>query len=176
MSYFLRSYVWLLFPLGFVGAVAAGLKGVLAAILLSLVLTPIIMFLSDKIASCAGGFYGGRRPLWSVKERFSGDLDRSKNYKMQGEFNPALEIVNAILDQAPDYPEAMFLKAQILWEGFGERSSAKAYLKRIMKIIPNENDPIRRWAASLYADLNQKSLHGENTVHAPRNNPLKPPK
>ena len=66
----------------------------------------------------------------------------------------------------PDFPEALFLKAQILWEGFDDREGAKNSLMRIIKVEPDEKAVLRRWALNLYRELSEANLpdKGEEIV------------
>ena len=73
--------------------------------------------------------------------------------KMQKEFDRALWTVNAILDQDPDFPDALFLKGQILKNGFGNSAAAQGYFKRVMTVVPNKTDTLYRWASNCYDEL-----------------------
>ena len=79
-------------------------------------------------------------------ERFSCEVHKIKYSKREGRFDQALHMVNDLLHEAPDFPEAIFLKAQILWEGFGNASAAKGCLNRIRELTP-EDDKFHRWAS-----------------------------
>jgi hypothetical protein len=63
-------------------------------------------------------------------------LEKARQSKMKKDFGHALRRVNAIPIDAPSLPEALHLKAQILWEGFGNREAAECVLARLMKSIP----------------------------------------
>ena len=54
------------------------------------------------------------------EERFSCEINKIKYSKREGRFDQALQMVNNLLHQYPDFPEAMLLKAQILWVGYGK--------------------------------------------------------
>ena len=56
-------------------------------------------------------------------------------------------LVNDLLHEVPDFPEALFLKAQILWEGFGKAAAAIGWLSRIRELTPADNT-FHRWASS----------------------------
>jgi len=64
-----------------------------------------------------------------------------------GHFDQALHMVNNLLHENPDNSEAMLLKAQILWEGFENASTAKGCLNRIRELT-SEDDKFHRWATS----------------------------
>jgi hypothetical protein len=46
--------------------------------------------------------------------------------------------VNEILSQEPDFSEALFLKAQILWEGYKSAQGAKIYLDKAKDFVSPE--------------------------------------
>ncbi|MEJ2728332.1 MAG: hypothetical protein P8185_07465 [Deltaproteobacteria bacterium] len=47
---------------------------------------------------------------------------------MRHGFEKPLIKIEDVLAKDPEYPEALFLKAQILWEGFEDRREAKSCL------------------------------------------------
>lgn len=75
------------------------------------------------------------------------DIKTELYSKRQGRFNEALALANDFLKHLPHDPEALFLKAQILHEGFGYGTSAKKCLELIMKEVPT-SETLHRWAAS----------------------------
>ena len=64
-------------------------------------------------------------------------------------------MVDKVLEQAPDLPDALYLKAQILWEGYGDGKAAKEYLQRIVSILPDENETYHRWAVTMAQEINR---------------------
>ena len=103
-------------------------------------------FLVEKIGGGLGNLLSGSTSRRiSRDERFSGEINKIKFSKRAGRFDEALQIVNDLLHEDPDYPEAMLLKAQILWEGFGKAATARGYLNRIRELTP-EDDKFHRWA------------------------------
>jgi len=97
-------------------------------------------------------FYGGRKASWSVKEKLGGNLEKIRYSKRQGRFDEALAHANDFLKHLPNDPDALFLKAQILHEGFGHDQSAKKCLEIIMKEVP-ASKTLHCWASSLYEDI-----------------------
>ena len=119
-------------------------------------------FLVDRIGSTLGSFLSfqwGRRSI-SPRERLKGELDKSRYLKREGEFTRALEIVNHVLGEDPNFPDALFLKAQVLREGFGNLDAAKGYLQKIMELTDPE-ETIHRWARNYYLEVDE-SLSGED--------------
>ena len=119
--------------------------------IISLCVIPLCIFFSFLIEKIGGGLgsllSGSTSRRISRDERFSGEINKIKFSKREGRFDPALQMVNTVLHEAPDYPEAMLLKAQILWEGYGKADTAKGYLNRIRELTP-EDDKFHRWATS----------------------------
>ena len=62
--------------------------------------------------------------------------------------------MDEVTEKAPFLPEALYLKAQILWEGFQRASEAKACLKEVLRKVP-QNETIHTWASSYYDRLIQ---------------------
>ena len=55
----------------------------------------------------------------------------------------------------PNFPEALFLKAKILWEGFEDREAAKSCLLNIIRVEPDKDALYHRWALDLYRELSK---------------------
>ncbi len=166
VSLFLRNFAWSFPFLGILGLVA-GWRGLVAggiwgsvglAFVASIVASLLTMFISERMGRTAGKLYGGRRPIWTLRQQLSGDVLEVRNKKMRQEYGPALQKVNQILGKDPEFPEALLLKAQILYEGFANPAGAKPYLKKIIKDKTNKDDKIYRWAVSLYNEVNGTSL------------------
>ena len=61
-------------------------------------------------------------------------------------------LIDDVLDKDPEFPDALFLKAQILWEGFGNRKEALGCLKKLMQVVP-DHEPLHRWASSYHNEI-----------------------
>jgi hypothetical protein len=95
------------------------------------------------------------RSDWSVREQFAVDLKKAMRLRVEKEFDQANAILNSLLRRDPEWPEALFLKAQVMWEGFGNVGSAKSYLEKIMKMKQVENVAIMDMANSLYQEFSE---------------------
>ncbi len=82
----------------------------------------------------------------------AGTLNEVRLSKREERFEEALIKLEAVLAKDPDFPEALFLKAQVLWEGFNQKAEAKSCLSNIMMLTDKE-DTYHNWAASLYREL-----------------------
>jgi hypothetical protein len=83
------------------------------------------------------------------EETFSADLTRTRVKKGEGRFEEALGIVEGVLNAAPDLPDALFLKGEILWEGFGRKGEALICFKKVLQSV-DEKETLHRWASEAY--------------------------
>ena len=132
----------------------------------------IVMFIIKK----AGGFiprifYGGRKARWTVREQLAGDLEKSRYSKRQGRFNEALALANNFLKYLPNDPGALFLKAQILHEGFGYGESAKKCLEIIIKEVP-ASETLHRWASRYYEGITSEGETRESEQNDLKNSTI----
>jgi len=67
----------------------------------------------------------------------------------------ALIKIEEVLAKDPDFAEALLLKAQIMWEGFGDAHAARESLLKIIAVEPDEKAVFHRWAQNFYEKLNQ---------------------
>lgn len=100
--------------------------------------------------------YGGRRELRSLREESLVKLNRVRHFKMQRRYDRALSAVNEVLEADPDYPDAIYLKATIMWEGFENAGAAKTYLVKVMKMVEDHEESLHRWSHHLFMELNEK--------------------
>jgi len=136
-AYWTISPIWGLF-LGFIIAILASFLGI---------------FFQNYFGNLSFKFHMGNSSTRSIREQLEGDLSIATNYKMQKKYNEALNILNNILRQDPEFPEALLLKAQILWQGLDSADNAKACLEKIMKVEKDQNDTIYRWASNLNNEI-----------------------
>ncbi len=155
-SQFLKTFFWLFLPLCIIGALIAGIKGIAIAFIASLAISFVAMFALRIFSRNTSSFiYGGGHGTWNKRERLDGELNTAKYYKMRKEFDQALKTVNRILEIDPDFSDALFLKAQILWKGFENPAAAKRYLKKIIEMKQDKKKTTHRWASNLYDELSE---------------------
>lgn len=118
------------------------------AVLLSL----LTVFISEMIGRKAGSIYWPSQKI-SPREQLSADLARARYSKGRGEFDDAISIINQVLEKDPVYPDALYLKAHILWEGFENSESALECLNRIIELVKDNEEPIHRWAVTYYHEI-----------------------
>ncbi len=88
----------------------------------------------------------------SPRETLSADLERARFSKRNGRFQEGLRIIDDVLQKDRNFPEALFLKAQILWEGFENREGAVECLEKVMGLV-QEEEPIHRWSLHYYLEV-----------------------
>jgi hypothetical protein len=160
----LRNILWA-FPylgiLGFIGGYSSsGLIGALIGVMLAVLVSAMIgsassIFTGKVSDSAINIFYGlGRRKI-GLREQLAGDLNVVRHHKLFNRFEEALIKIENVLAKDPDFPEALFLKAQILWEGFEDQEAAKSCLLKIIKVESDKDALYRRWALDFYCQLSK---------------------
>jgi tetratricopeptide (TPR) repeat protein len=161
----LRNAVWA-FPylavMGLIwGYLAGGSSGAAAGLVVAFLVSVAIGSATSIFTGVLGGgvvnvFYGlGRRTI-GIRERMAGDLNVVRYHKLCNRFDDALLKIEEVLAKDPDFPEALFLKAQILWEGFEDPQAAKACLLEIIKMEPDKEAVFHRWALNFYRELSDR--------------------
>ncbi|WP_339136615.1 MAG: hypothetical protein WGN25_01900 [Candidatus Electrothrix sp. GW3-4] len=95
----------------------------------------------------------------TLHDQLAGELTKARLMKASERFDEALEVIDKTLVRLPEYPEALLLKAQILWEGYADYSGAKTCLQQViqMKKMRNEKDEtIRRWCEGLLQEIREE--------------------
>ena len=108
----------------------------------------------------------GRRDR-TFRDQLIATLNQARFHKMSQRHGLALTCIDEVLVADPAFPEALFVKAQILWEGYQDSAAAKQCLVNLMKIEPDKEATFHRWAVSLYreiasADKNRKRFNDES--------------
>ena len=143
ITYFIRVAglaVPFLCLLGFyVGYVRWGLHGaiggVLAAAIVGLALSALIMYVLDAAGGAASNLISGRREaVWTPREQLQGLLSQARFNMENGDYSIAFNHINQVLQKDPDFPEALVLKARILWEGFSRADVALQFLEKVLTL------------------------------------------
>lgn len=129
----------------------------------------LFLSLENQFINKLGVFFGSRTAHWSLRETLESDMAQVRFSKMKQDYATALDQINHILHLDPTFPEALFLKAQILWEGYQKAEEAKATLQLILKQPhgvkkdgPQKEDTVLRWASSLYDNLCRAKENGDS--------------
>jgi len=160
-SRFIRVAVWVFSITGFLGFFVGfsmyGKPGTGLAVgtVVGAVVSCITYFIIEMLGSSGINLlYGRRRPVWSEYEKYEGELHQARHQKTQKNYHKALVLVNGILKKAPNLPEPLYLKAQILVEGYRKQNEAKILLERILTVLPKRGETYHRWAQTLLDDIN----------------------
>lgn len=116
------------------------------------------MGLDDFAWSFADFIFNGCFPS-RLHDQLAGELVKARLMKASRRFDEALEVIDKTLQRMPKYPEALFLKAQILWEGYADYSGAKACLQQVLQLkkMRNEKDEtIRRWSEHMLKEMREE--------------------
>ena len=149
-SRLLKSFVIMFGPFHIIGLIYP--FHILWATLATVVCAPLAVWVADRVGEGSTNLlYGLGRETFQPHERLAGELDKIRHSKRQKDFDRALYLVNQVIDKAPDLPEALFLKAQILWEGF-ENQAAEGYLKKVLRLV-KVGEPLHRWALSYHEQV-----------------------
>ncbi len=136
------------------GWVIGGLQGVLYGLTVSVLAVFAVELLSGGIGEGSVNIlYGTGRLDRSMRDQFIGTLSQARFHKMSRRHDLALGCVNEVLAAAPNYIEALFLKAQILWEGYRDSTGAKHCLLHVIKVEPDKEAPFHRWSLALYREI-----------------------
>lgn len=128
-----------------IGAAAGAAAGLVAGL--------VIKLITGSVGGSAGStLFSGRTPNWSRREQLGADVSQARHHKKNGRFEEALRKVNSLLDEDPDFPEVLILKAEIMWEGYENLESAKRYLRKVLAQTP-EGDSHHDAASTFYKEL-----------------------
>ena len=131
-------------------------KHVIIFSLCSIPLCILYAFTVEKIGSVlAGMLTGSTSGRMDLRERLAGDMERARHSKRKGRFEEALSIIDGVLARDKEFPEALFLKAQILWEGFGRSAESKILLRMVMRLVP-DNDSLYLWSSNYFNEMMSK--------------------
>ncbi|MGD8963479.1 MAG: hypothetical protein PVF29_10880 [Desulfobacterales bacterium] len=169
----LRNMLWTLpylsvmgLSLGYLtGGLPGALIGLIAAGAVSAAVGSITTAFSDLVSGgVVNVFYGTGRMTIGLRDRLAGDLNIVRHHKLCNRFDEALIKIEDVLAKDPEFPEALFLKAQILWEWFQEGEAAKQCLLKIIRVEPDKNAVFHRWALNLYGDIQKGTYFREDDI------------
>lgn len=160
-----RNILWALPYLALIGLcvgyASGGPLGAIAGLMAAAAVSALIGSAATIFSGIVGGgavnaLYGTGRRTIGVRERHAGDLNIVRYHKLCNRFDEALIKIDEVLAGDPDFNEALFLKAQLLWEGFKDREAARKCLVKIIKVEPDEKAVFRRWAFNLYREMSEE--------------------
>jgi len=84
-------------------------------------------------------------------DEFIADLEKARHSKAIGRYDEALDLIEGVVKSTPEWPDALFLKAQIQWEGFENATDSKRCLVKVMQLV-GYDETLHTWASN-YFDL-----------------------
>ncbi len=154
-SYILRvSVMFMFYSIIFLPGMLVlwGFKGFLIWLTGCVILGVLVDKITDFIGSVAGRIYTGRKGYWTLREKMESALEAVRVQKHRGNYEEALLKVEEILASDPNFMEALFVKAQILYQGYNKRVAAIVCLSNLLqKTTPNEK--VYKWAESLIKEI-----------------------
>jgi hypothetical protein len=152
LNSFMRTFPFL----GTLGLFTGGFQGLVIAAAASAVTAICTDVLSGIIGNgSVNTLFGMGRRTSTIRERLAGDLSQARFHKMKQNYDSAIAKLEEILALDPDFPEALFVKAQVLWEGYRDCAAARKCLVRITEVEPDKNAVFHRWAIRLYREINK---------------------
>ena len=113
----------------------------------------IALYILNRTSSFLGNIMTGHMPQTvPLRDTLAADLSRAKVKKMNGDYQDALEITDGILTRDHHFPEALFIKSQILVEGFKDIAGAKRCIKELMKNV-SRTEHIYQWASGYLEEI-----------------------
>lgn len=110
------------------------LIGAVVAFILSLIVSMLIKWLDTTSKGKFGTFgISGREPQWRFRERQSANIKEAKRLKKQRDPDQAIKVLDNVLKEDPNCPEAQFAKAQIFLSEYKDVTTAGRYLRQVIK-------------------------------------------
>ena len=139
------------------GASSGAIAGLAAAAALSVLLgSTTSIFTATSGEGAATHRSRPARGTMSASSQRVTDLNIVRYHKLCQRFDDALRKVDEVLAKDPEFVEGLFLKAQILQEGFGDGKAAGKCLQTILAVEPDDTAVFHRWARHLYQELSEE--------------------
>lgn len=133
-------------------------------IALNLIPTILVLWFSNKVGDVSAILFKGSGRS-TIRDQYCGNISQARYLKTRHEYKEALELIEQYLDKDPDFAEALYLKAQILLDGFNDYIGAKLCTNKILKITDN-TCTWHQWALNLQKDIykmrRQKTKSSQN--------------
>jgi len=123
----------------------------------------IVFFLAERLAELMGrlvAFIKGAEE--GHLEQLYAEVGKARDKKDLREYGAALAILDRVLQKSPSFPEALFLKAQIVWEKHRDSKAAEVYLRKVLQVVPR-GETLYRLAATYHDEITGlKKIGGTN--------------
>ena len=160
---FLKAFAWAFPFLSVPGYFLQGWPGVALAVPVAAGLSVLVQLAAELSASICVDllFFGTGKNTISLRERLSGTVSQARYCRMRREYGRSLELVGEVLRQDPGFAEVLFLKGQVLWEGFGLGAEAQKCLARVRVIEADPRATLHRWSRTLSAEIDKAETQGK---------------
>jgi tetratricopeptide (TPR) repeat protein len=108
---------------------------------------------ADGVASC---LYGGGPEDIAQQNYLRGEMDKVRFFKAKRNFDKALALLNDVLNQDPNFAEALYLKAHVLWEGFKNPWGAECCFRRVLELT-EASEQVHCWASSCLSRIHNRA-------------------
>jgi hypothetical protein len=127
-------------------------SGFLIGIFMGFMALVLCKAIKKGISLIIGPEFGGRPASRTLRAELKQSINQAHYLKRNGDFQNALKTVNLIITIDPNFPEALLLKAQILWEGFENHRAANPIIGQVLMMTSKE-DAIHQQALWLATDI-----------------------
>jgi hypothetical protein len=86
-------------------------------------------------------------------DRINTEIESAIQNLKNGSCDDALSQVDSLLLRNPNTPSVLFLKALIVWEGFGDSNTANSELNEVINLLPGKNGELYHMASDLLAKI-----------------------
>ncbi|MCI5179611.1 MAG: hypothetical protein D3911_09905 [Candidatus Electrothrix sp. AW3_4] len=135
--------------IGIVSIFTYGWWAFLIVMLASLLVPFPAMYATGRVADAFVFLYSGGSRTHTLQEQLVGEVEKIRELKRKNKLEKALEQADFVLIRDPEHPEALFLKAQILFELDVQYGAANACLNTLLTMDPPPDDKILHWAIAL---------------------------
>ncbi len=137
---FARYCIWLFVPFFLFGAIyglfndALLICGLVNPLVYSIGISLIIVVVTHDLNDIMILFGLGKETQLSLNLKHAKSIQHIACLMAASDFVVALQIVNALLREAPDFANALSLKGQILLEGYRKNREARACFERVLAL------------------------------------------
>ena len=73
------------------------------------------------------------------------------------EFSKALAKIDKLLEENPEFTDALYLKAEILLEGYSNQKGARKCLREVLRLT-DQDEVVHQWAFTKLIELSHQEL------------------
>jgi len=146
---FIKYFLWLFIPLALLGLVYGILHDcyfmcpVVNPFIYAGGIATIIIISKHDVNDLLALIGHAREQQLALHIKHSSTIQRISVEMSTRDYDGALKTVSKLLKEAPDYPNALNLKGQILLEGFREYEQARACFTRVMHLSKPDSEDYR---------------------------------